>query len=110
MGLFWDLIQQSQISEQRDSTASLEQRVKVIEAELRKVIPSWDQLPSPAQVALFDMGFNLGIGGLQKFRNLLAAVDARDWERAAAECHRKGIGDDRNAETERLFREAGSKG
>ena len=37
MGLFWDLIQQSQISEQRDSTASLEQRVKVIEAELRKV-------------------------------------------------------------------------
>ena len=31
MGLFWDLIQQSQISEQHDHTASLEQRVQYLE-------------------------------------------------------------------------------
>ena len=34
MGLFWDLIQQSQISEQRGRAESLEQRVAVLEDEL----------------------------------------------------------------------------
>jgi hypothetical protein len=34
MGLFWDLIQQSQISEQRNRAATLEQRVAQLEAEL----------------------------------------------------------------------------
>jgi hypothetical protein len=37
MGLFWDLIQQSQISEQRNSTESLEERVRDLEQELREV-------------------------------------------------------------------------
>jgi hypothetical protein len=37
MGLFWDLIQQSQISQQRTSTESLGQRVANLEAELREV-------------------------------------------------------------------------
>lgn len=34
MGLFWDLIQQSQISEQRDRSWSLERRVAELEREL----------------------------------------------------------------------------
>ncbi len=34
MGLFWDLIQQNQISEQRDHSASLEQRVRSLENAL----------------------------------------------------------------------------
>jgi hypothetical protein len=37
MGLFWDLIQQSQISQQRSSTESLEQRVRELETDLREV-------------------------------------------------------------------------
>ena len=35
MGLIWNLIQQSQISDQRDQTASVEQRVASLEQELR---------------------------------------------------------------------------
>jgi len=35
MGLFWDLMQQSQISEQREKASSLEMRVRYLEAELR---------------------------------------------------------------------------
>lgn len=31
MGLFWNLIQQSQISDQRDRTSSIEQRVQYLE-------------------------------------------------------------------------------
>lgn len=34
MGLFWNLLQQSQISEQRDRSATLEQRVQNLENEL----------------------------------------------------------------------------
>ena len=35
MGLFWDLIQQSQISEQRDTTATLDARVERLEHDLQ---------------------------------------------------------------------------
>ena len=34
MGLLWDLIQQSQISQQRDRSTTLEQRVATLEREL----------------------------------------------------------------------------
>lgn len=34
MGLFWDLIQQSQISNQRDSHDSLEERVRCLERDI----------------------------------------------------------------------------
>ncbi len=34
MGLFWDLIQQSQISEQRDTSATLDARVERLERDL----------------------------------------------------------------------------
>lgn len=34
MGLFWDLIQQSQIEEQKDRASTLEERVAHLESEL----------------------------------------------------------------------------
>lgn len=36
MGLFWDLYQQGQISDQIERTGSLEARVQALERELRK--------------------------------------------------------------------------
>jgi len=36
MGLFWDLVQQSQISDQQEKADSLEQRVAYLEDQLRK--------------------------------------------------------------------------
>lgn len=36
MGLFWDLIQHSQISDARNKTDSLEQRVATLEAQLER--------------------------------------------------------------------------
>ena len=36
MGLFWDLIQQSQISEQKERASTLEDRVAHLEGELRR--------------------------------------------------------------------------
>ncbi|WP_296705323.1 hypothetical protein [Algoriphagus sp.] len=36
MGMFWDLIQQSEIEEQKEKAVSLEQRVLYLEEELEK--------------------------------------------------------------------------
>ena len=36
MGLFWDLIQQSELEEQKGKAESLEERVKLLEDELEK--------------------------------------------------------------------------
>jgi len=36
MGLFWDLYQQGQISDQAERTGSLESRVQTLERELRR--------------------------------------------------------------------------
>jgi len=76
------------------------------EASLAAALPNWNTYPAPAQAALFDMAFNLGLGGLKKFPSLLAAVDAGQWDVAATQCHRKGIGESRNLETAALFLQA----
>jgi len=36
MGLFWDLVQQSEIEEQKGKAESLEERVNLLETELQK--------------------------------------------------------------------------
>ncbi|MGE5487577.1 MAG: glycoside hydrolase family protein [bacterium] len=73
---------------------------------LRPHLPIFDEMPPPAQRAVFNMAFNLGLEGFAKYRRLRAALEARDWERAAAECHRRGISAERNARTAELFRSA----
>ncbi len=80
--------------------------VAAFEAELARRLPAWSSYPEPAQQALFDMAYNLGIGGLMKFHGLLAACNAGEWETAATQCHRSGIGEARNQTTAALFREA----
>ena len=53
------------------------------------------------------MSFNLGTAGLvEKFPNFVAAVNAKNWSKAAAESHRKGIGDERNDTVKQLFNDA----
>lgn len=59
--------------------------------------------PPAAQVAVLDMAYNLGLGGLDKYPKLKAACLIQDWQTAAAECLRHGVGDARNADTRRLF-------
>jgi GH24 family phage-related lysozyme (muramidase) len=76
------------------------------ETQLASILPGWNSFPEPAQEALFDMGFNLGIRGLEKFVKMLAAVNAGDWETAAEECTRSGISGARNQATAALFRQA----
>jgi GH24 family phage-related lysozyme (muramidase) len=73
---------------------------------IRKNLANFDIYPDPAQEALFDMAYNLGVGGLLKYHNLLAACDAKDWDCAAKESHRLGISEERNRATAELFLKA----
>jgi len=86
----------------------VESDIERFEAQLAGARPKWGSYPEPVQEALFDMAFNLGLGGLKKFPKMLQAVDAGDWETAAQECHRAGIQAARNEETAALFRQAES--
>jgi len=89
-----------------DIDALLLSDVELFESKLGGALPRWPHYPEPAQEALFDMGYNLGVAGLLKFHGLLAAADAGQWTTAAARCHRRGIGEARNRETAKLFLEA----
>jgi GH24 family phage-related lysozyme (muramidase) len=80
--------------------------IKRFEGDLEETFPQWASYPEPVQEGLFDLAFNLGIAGLHKFPRFLAAVEAREWENAASECHRLGVSDARNQEIAALFHQA----
>lgn len=77
-------------------------------ANVRRGLRDWhlERMPESAQLALVDMGYNLGVVGLGKFRRLRAACDDADWHSAAAECHRQGVQEARNQATQELFLQA----
>lgn len=47
-----------------------------------RIVPGFSTLTHNRKIALVDMCFNLGPAGLSKFKNMLAAIGACDWERA----------------------------
>lgn len=55
------------------------------EHELDRDLPWWKDLSPERQKVLVSMVFNLGINRLLGFRKALAAMQAGDWKRAAAE-------------------------
>jgi GH24 family phage-related lysozyme (muramidase) len=66
--------------------------------------PEFDSFPEPARIAILDMAWNLGVRGLSRnWPTLKAAVKAKDWRKAAANCHRKDVGDARNNATAGMF-------
>jgi GH24 family phage-related lysozyme (muramidase) len=73
---------------------------------LRKLLvagwPDFEQLPTNAQLALTDIGYNVGARGLlgpDKWQKLKAAIMAGDWETAARESNRRDVQPARNART-----------
>lgn len=76
---------------------------------LRDLFPAFDSFPMPAQRALVDMAYTLGVGGLEhKFPKLVAACRQPnpDFATAAAESHRSSSRESRNHATNHLFLEA----
>ena len=77
--------------------------IAIFEAKLPGLFPDYATYPPSAQLALLDLIYNVGKGGLQKFIALGTAVKARDWNTASKSCHRKQISEDRNKRTAELF-------
>ena len=74
---------------------------------LLRVFPYFGNYPQSVQVALWDMSYNLGVGGLsRKFPKFCRAIRDEDWEEAATESHREGIADERNEFVFNLLLEA----
>jgi GH24 family phage-related lysozyme (muramidase) len=83
--------------------ALLKTVVDGFEADLADAFAGYDSYPLAAKRALLDMIYNLGLAGLLKFKKLKAAVEAGDWQGAAAQCHRNGPSQERNDWTRDQF-------
>ena len=57
--------------------------IERFEQELDAKLPWWRTLDDVRQRVILNMAFNLGVEGLLKFRNTLAAVNEGRWEDAA---------------------------
>ena len=62
----------------------LERDLKDITLSLER-LPYWSDLTPARQCVLTSLAFNVGIGGFWKFKNMRAALEAKDYEKAAEE-------------------------
>lgn len=82
----------------------------------------FDHLPSPVQEAMYDMGWNMGAGFINKvdlekarkmkwkdapmWPKLTTELFWRNWEGVAMQSNRPEVGDERNEDIKKLIREA----
>ena len=59
--------------------------IDIVEKELLKQKPIVKELNETRQMCLVDMGFNLGVPRLMKFKNMWEAIERQDFEWASAE-------------------------
>lgn len=60
--------------------------IKRVTDECSKRISFWKQLDDERKYALLDMSFQLGIGGVLKFKKMLGAMGVGNWKDAAEHC------------------------
>lgn len=91
-------MKQANIDAQRDSHIhSFYRELRNIYRESNGYKNSFDNFPENAQVALFDMIFNLGATRLQNvFVKFNQAVKNEDWSKAAEESYRSDVRENRN--------------
>jgi lysozyme len=53
--------------------------------KLSSILKFWDDLNEARQIVLVDMCFNLGLQGLLGFKEMMLALEAKDYQRAANE-------------------------
>lgn len=63
----------------------LREDIERAERQVKEAFVWWPKLTSARLFVLVDMCFNLGLGGLKGFKKMLAALEAGDYETAAAE-------------------------
>jgi len=78
-----------------------------MEAAVKDKFSDYEKYPKSAQEAVTDMAYNLGLNGLlTKFPKFVDAVKKQDWDQAAQESKRKGVGFERNQAVRELLEQA----
>lgn len=72
------------VSENRVREA-FESDIEITVDECQRLYEDWVDFPDEVQLILANMMFNMGRPRLSQFKNMKAAVDERDWDRAADE-------------------------
>ena len=62
-----------------------QQDVQIAIDGCRQIYDNWEELPQEAQHVLTNMCFQLGQGGLSKFKNFKIAIEDYQWQRASEE-------------------------
>lgn len=70
---------------QQEAEYLLQNDLDRIQVELLGALPWLPNLDEFRLAALYDMAYNLGVNGLLGFRRMLAALEAKDYPRAATE-------------------------
>ena len=71
--------------------------------DCKDIFSDFDDLPSEAQLVIANMCFQLGRPRLSKFKNFIAAVNDRDWMKAAEEMEDSRWHKQTTARAERLI-------
>lgn len=63
----------------------LDNDIEEVRAGLERELDWFNRLDEARRGVLLNMAFNMGVQGLMAFQNMLAAVEAGDWPKAAEE-------------------------
>lgn len=91
---------------EEEASRLAEQHIAGLVPSLKATFPNFDTFPEDVQVALLDMGYNLGATGLKKFKKLVNAINnpkGPDWTTAAHESNRPQLSAARNKEVREFF-------
>ena len=69
---------------------------------LKNMVRCFSSLDDERQYALIDLGFQLGVSGVCKFKNMLKAMEQGDFEKASKECLNSKYHKDTPARCERI--------
>tara|TARA_R110000751_G_scaffold175822_1_gene281935 strand:+ start:8 stop:493 length:486 start_codon:yes stop_codon:yes gene_type:complete len=83
-GIGADVADDQRISEHR-CYVLFQEDVQIAIDGCRNIYDNWEDLPQEAQHILVNMCFQLGRGGLGKFKNFRAAIEDSQWQRASEE-------------------------
>lgn len=93
--------------EDEDIDSMLVEVLRTCDGELATEFAAYAEFPACVKMALLDMDYNLGSTKLRTtYPKFNAAVNAKDWLTAAAECQRQGISEERNAWTAGQLKQA----
>ena len=67
---------------EREAEELLDNDIEAVEAQLRNSFDFYMRLSDPRKAVLIDLTFNIGLGGVKGFKNMLAALDRQDYTEA----------------------------